>query len=281
MRKWIVAWALLISITLAWAANTSLSNLTAAGSVSGTDLFYDVQTAGVGGVKATISQLATYLFSQVSGSCTATSGGTFSCAQVQPGYGGGTWYQSCNCTVGTGTGVATNTIRLYPFSITSSFTMTDLGARVTTAGTGTAQLAIYKSTTGSMPFRPTGTPLGFTATLDTSAATGCGATCPGLLDGTFVAGSGSNVTITPGLYWFAINSSVAGTIFTSVNTGSTSGMSYLVGSATQANVSSTATVANLSLSVTQTYTSGFPDLTSAIFTESTSSTYALLQFKAM
>jgi len=43
-------------------ANKSISQLTAGGAVAGTDLFPDVQTAGVGPVKVTASQLATYFW---------------------------------------------------------------------------------------------------------------------------------------------------------------------------------------------------------------------------
>jgi hypothetical protein len=61
--------------TAAWAANTALSALTAAGAISGTNLFYVVQTAGVGGVKATATQIATFINSLFSGDATVTSGG--------------------------------------------------------------------------------------------------------------------------------------------------------------------------------------------------------------
>lgn len=61
--------------TAAWAANTALSALTAAGAISGTNLFYVVQTAGVGGVKATATQIATFMNSLFSGDATVTSGG--------------------------------------------------------------------------------------------------------------------------------------------------------------------------------------------------------------
>lgn len=40
-------------------ADTKLSDLSAASSVAGTDLLYTVQTAGVGGVKATVAQMST------------------------------------------------------------------------------------------------------------------------------------------------------------------------------------------------------------------------------
>lgn len=57
--------------TAAWAANTALSALSAGASVGSTDLFYDVQTPGVGGVKVTAAQIKTFIggAQSVSGSC--------------------------------------------------------------------------------------------------------------------------------------------------------------------------------------------------------------------
>lgn len=60
-------------------ANKSISQLTAGGAVSGTDLFPDVQTAGVGPVKVTATQLATFFWNSPTlvtpslGAATATS----------------------------------------------------------------------------------------------------------------------------------------------------------------------------------------------------------------
>jgi hypothetical protein len=59
-----------------------LSNLPFGGAISNTDLFYDVQTPGVlsGSVKVTGAQFKTFIFGAVSGGCTATSVGVFSCS---------------------------------------------------------------------------------------------------------------------------------------------------------------------------------------------------------
>jgi hypothetical protein len=57
--------AFLIALGLcgpALAANTTLGNLAAGGSIAGTDLFYDVQTVGSGGVKVTGTQLSTFIW---------------------------------------------------------------------------------------------------------------------------------------------------------------------------------------------------------------------------
>lgn len=54
-----------IFATAAYAASSTLGNLTTGGAVSATDLFYDVQTVGTGGVKVTASQLLTYIAAHV------------------------------------------------------------------------------------------------------------------------------------------------------------------------------------------------------------------------
>lgn len=70
-----------LAATFAWAASSTLSNLSSASSVNGTDNFYDVQTPGTGGVKATAAQIGAYIFGLVSGGCTSTTGGAFTCTQ--------------------------------------------------------------------------------------------------------------------------------------------------------------------------------------------------------
>jgi hypothetical protein len=52
---------LALSLSVANAASSTLSNLSAGNPVSSGDLFYDVQSAGSGGVKVTAAQLAAYL----------------------------------------------------------------------------------------------------------------------------------------------------------------------------------------------------------------------------
>ena len=72
----------LSAVAAAWAASTKLSSLSSGGAIAGTDLFYDVQTAGTGGVQVTATQVATYIMSLLSGSCTASSGGVLACPIV-------------------------------------------------------------------------------------------------------------------------------------------------------------------------------------------------------
>lgn len=64
-RRWVRAAISLVvaasMTTAAYAASSTLSALTAASGVNGTDMFYDVQTPGTGGVKASAAQLLAYI----------------------------------------------------------------------------------------------------------------------------------------------------------------------------------------------------------------------------
>jgi hypothetical protein len=59
--------------TAAYAANTALSALSAAGAIADANLFYVVQTGGVGGVKATAAQVKTYANTSAVRATTTTS----------------------------------------------------------------------------------------------------------------------------------------------------------------------------------------------------------------
>lgn len=62
-----VALSLLFGIAPASAAGLSLSALSAGSAISGSNLFYAVQTVGVGGVKVTATQIGTYISSVITG----------------------------------------------------------------------------------------------------------------------------------------------------------------------------------------------------------------------
>lgn len=128
--------------TAAWAANTALSSLSAASSVAGTDLFYDVQTAGTGGVKATAAQTATY---------TATAIGY---AQPASYYLSSNWYTGLWTTSGTvtnGAVVTANTIYCGFGWVTKSVTIKALGAWVQTGATSSnTQFAVYSESGGTL-----------------------------------------------------------------------------------------------------------------------------------
>lgn len=77
----------LMMATAAYAANTALSALSASGAIAGANLFYVVQTVGVGGVKATATQVATFINSLFSGDATVASGGAVTLATVNGNVG--------------------------------------------------------------------------------------------------------------------------------------------------------------------------------------------------
>lgn len=78
LKRWLLSLLLCLFLCeAAAAANTTLGNLTAGGSVAGTDLFYDVQTVGTGGVKVTGTQLNTFIWLQ-GGATTSANTATFS-----------------------------------------------------------------------------------------------------------------------------------------------------------------------------------------------------------
>jgi hypothetical protein len=60
IRRLLLLLALLCTAQQANAQSSTLGNLPSGGAIAGTDLFYDVQTIGVGGVKVTAAQLATF-----------------------------------------------------------------------------------------------------------------------------------------------------------------------------------------------------------------------------
>lgn len=71
--------------TAAYAANTQLSLLTTSGALAGANLIYVVQTAGSGGVKATMTQVATFINSLFSGDATVNSTGAVTLKNTGPG----------------------------------------------------------------------------------------------------------------------------------------------------------------------------------------------------
>lgn len=98
----VISFGLALSFaTAAYAANTALSALSASGALAGANLIYVVQTAGTGGVKATMTQVATFINSLFSGDATVTSGGVVTVTKTN-----GTAFGAL-ATVTPGTGVAT------------------------------------------------------------------------------------------------------------------------------------------------------------------------------
>jgi len=126
--------------TAAYAANTALSALSASGALAGGNLIYVVQTVGVGGVKATMTQVATYINSLFSGDATVASGGAVTLATVNSNVG--SFGSATNCTTltvnakGLITAVSQTACTPGIASLTGAGTgvLTALGVNVGTAG---------------------------------------------------------------------------------------------------------------------------------------------------
>lgn len=157
-----------------------------------------------------------------------------------------------------------NTIGLVPFPVHETMTVSAFVCRITTlAAGGNIQLAVYASdpTTGM----PTGNALGTTAS-QTTAATGVFS----------LALAGSNFQMTPGVYWWAVNSDNTTVVMASVATGQ-EWSGALVGAASAANSWSGTTNIGLSWTVAQTFGT-WPDLTGGSFTEATNNKCCCFKF---
>lgn len=84
---------MLATATAAYAASSTLGNLSSGSAISATDLFYDVQSVGTGGVKVTGTQLQTWAGTVV---------------QTGPGATGGTCNPGATCTIQTQLKVSAN-----------------------------------------------------------------------------------------------------------------------------------------------------------------------------
>ncbi len=113
MKRLLLLATLLLSNS-AFAADTSLSNLSAGAAVGATDLFYNVQSAGSGGVKTTAAQVKTFT--------------SASPTLVTPvlGVATGTSIALGGCTISTNAFCVTGTTALAATTVTTSFTATGL-----------------------------------------------------------------------------------------------------------------------------------------------------------
>lgn len=88
LRSWIAALAALVLASgNAWAANSTLSALTASGALAGANTLYVVQTPGAGGVKATMTQVGAFTYGLMSGDATASGTGAITFATVNANVG--------------------------------------------------------------------------------------------------------------------------------------------------------------------------------------------------
>jgi hypothetical protein len=209
--------------------------------------------------------------SSVSTSRTNLGLGTLATQNGHPGYISGNWYHfSEDASTGTGTALGSGNIRLTPFLLRDAVSINSLGTRVSTVSAGgNIQLAIYGNNNATG--RPTGNALITTASISTSVV--------GVVS---AVNAGGDTTLAPGLYWMAVNADNATVICQPGITITMSRMGYLVGNATQSNISGAAGSVTSSLAVTQAFGT-WPDLTGATFVESISSVQitanALIHFK--
>lgn len=279
-------------------ADTAISGLTAASTLAGTEVLPVVQS---GTKKATFAQVGTYigsLFGLVKNNTTTTdpgvsndttqgyaagsrwynssTGANWICRDASTGaavwvrqgvatftgYASGNWYPSVpEGSVANGSALAANSIRYHPFLIREKVTLSDLGARVTTAAaSGNIQLAIYRMNMSTR--RPTGTALTSTPSISTASATTVNSGA---------ALNGGNVTLEPGWYFFALNvdSTAGGTVSFSYISISSNFQSGVMGSTTQATIAGGQATGSFFLTSSQTYGT-WGDVTSATFTEVTS-----------
>jgi hypothetical protein len=119
------------------AASTTLGNLSAGAAILGTDLFYDVQSVGAGGVKVTGTQMGTFIWA-LGGATTSASTATFSSSAllVKGSSTGTTAFASANAGA-------------------SNFTITFPAATGTVALTANANVSAVSNSDGTLTISPT------------------------------------------------------------------------------------------------------------------------------
>jgi hypothetical protein len=182
-----------------------------------------------------------------------------------PGYIPGNWHraligvQSANGAV-----LGNGSIRCLPFQIKQRMTISDLAAVITSASAGNnISLAIYANDPARG--RPTGNALANVGSLSTTSTGFVSAAC-----------AGGNKQFEPGWYWIAVNAD-NGVAACQVPGGTSVYGSSLIGSASTTIMGATAAVG---FTVTTPWTFGtWPDLTSAVWTETTTQSVPIMQYK--
>lgn len=176
-----------------------------------------------------------------------------------PGYVAGRWYKPLpHAAYASGNTFSTTATKFVPWAVRERVTISDLGARVTTAaGGGTVRLGIYAS--NSITKDPTGTVLGECTVSTTST---------GAVSGALAA----NLTLEPGLYWQAGQSDSNTAVIQAV-TSSVAHTAAMIGNATLATVTNTSTLGFVHYTAPIAFTSGLTDVTSETFTAQTSSAF--------
>lgn len=183
---------------------------------------------------------------------------------MAPRYKAGNWYHAFGGSIQSGSALPANSIRLLPFVLLKTITISDLQARVTTAvAASNFQLGIYGSNSDGIP---AGAVLANTGNMSGAAATA--------VQGAISQG---NVQLTPGLYWMAINADAAIAVQTALSAYVLAGA--LVGSATPANLVGGNTSVSLAWAIAATLGT-WPDLTATPATETPNvGTTGILEFK--
>jgi hypothetical protein len=185
-----------------------------------------------------------------------------------PGYAAGRWYTGAFSVAVAGGAITTANTRLTPIFINKAVTISDLGVRISTVGAAGAlvRIGIYASDANGLP---TGAPLGQVNDLVGTALT----TVSGAL-------AGGNITLQPGLYWTAVQSNDNALCCTCPANTNLWAASF-AGEATLANLISGSAAALNSRSLNgTTYAGGLPDLTSVATTAASTTSAALVAFKA-
>jgi hypothetical protein len=186
-----------------------------------------------------------------------------------PGYVAGKWYQPGGSQIAASSVPGTGNIFSVPFLVPAAVTITQLGARVTTAAaSGVFKVGIYASN-ATTKF-PTGAVLAETGDMSTTST--------GVVEANLV---GANATLAPGWYWSAVQVDATGaTAAFQTWIGSANPAAWLVGSATHATISGSATLQAITFFTAQAY-GAFPNMTAVTPTESASNASCLLHFKTI
>jgi hypothetical protein len=188
---------------------------------------------------------------------------------LQPAFISGRWYLPAFAQVASGSGLTANRMVFVPFILLQPMTITDIGVRIISASSGTnVSEGIYAS--NGATGRPTGAPLLYTGSLSSATAAD--------VDGPLSAGSGSNVTLAAGIYWYGTN---ADNSLVSCQAWAVPSiwMSSLFGSTSQNNLDSGPSTVGLAVYAAQTFGT-WPNVTSTSWTEAATSLLACIpQFK--
>jgi hypothetical protein len=147
LKRAFLALALALAPLPAFAQSSKLSLLSAGVAITGTDLFYDVQTAGTGGVKITAAQLLTYMQAGVLnvGTTAVTGGSSGQCLTISSGLLG-----SAACGSGGAPGAPTSSLQ---YNNASAFGgISGASSNGTTVTFSNSDLLLLGSSTGATTF---------------------------------------------------------------------------------------------------------------------------------